>query len=144
VELAAAQVQRPITTVELSPRLDYAFAPGMTGLRGTLIEERVTPPQPPTPVGNAEVHLRWLDDNGHWHDAPTTSHTAKESGDFVSILRLAPTQQQDIDANGAVTVRLQVRRDGLNERTSADFKLLQGRVTDPTPLNPMTFVWDEL
>lgn len=130
---------RPLTTIELPPRVDYAFAPGVTGLRGTLIEERVVPP---VPVLNAEMRLRWLeDDDVTWHDAPTISHT-NSRGDFVSILRFAPTEKPKLD-NGSVTVRLLVRRNG-NERSSADFKLLQGRVTDPSTLDPLTFAWDEL
>ena len=130
---------RPLTIVELSPRVNYAFAPGVTGLRGTLIEEKVVPP---VPVPNAEMRLRWLDDdNVTWHDAPTISHTSSK-GDFVSILRFAPTDKPNLD-NGFVTVRLRVRRNG-NERSSADFKLLQGRVTDPSTLDPLTFAWDEL
>jgi hypothetical protein len=130
---------RPLTTVELAPRVDYTFAPGITGLRGTLIEERVVPP---VPVTDGEIRLRWLDDDDvTWHDAPTISHT-NSTGDFVSILRFAPTEKPNLD-NGFVTVRLRVRRNG-NERSSADFKLLQGRVTDPSTLDPLTFAWDEL
>ena len=130
---------RPLTTVELPPRVDYVFAPGVTGLRGTLIEEKVVPP---VPVQNAEMSLRWLDDDGvTWRDAPTISHT-NSKGDFVSILRFAPADRPFVD-NGSVTVRLRVRRNG-NERSSADFPLLQGRVTDPSTLDPLTFAWDEL
>src|SRR5882672_8299802 len=144
VELAAADLNSSLTTIELQPRADYAFAAGITGLRGTLIEERVVAPQTPVPVPNAEVHLRWLDDSGIWHDAPTTSHTDKKRGDFVSILRLNPTEVPDFDPSGKVTVRLHARRDGISERSSADFKLLQGRVTDPSTANKLTFAWDEL
>ena len=50
-----------------------SFAPGITGLRGTLIEEHVVPPA--RPGRNAEVRLRWLDDDDNWRDAPTISHT---------------------------------------------------------------------
>jgi hypothetical protein len=130
---------RPLTTVELPPRVDYPFASGVTGLRGTLIEERVVPP---VPVRNAEIRLRWLDDDDvTWRDAPTISHT-NSTGDFVSILRFTPAEDPNLD-NGFVTVRLRVRRDGA-ERSSGDFKLLQGRVTDPSTLDPLTFAWDEL
>lgn len=134
---------RPITTIALPPRVDYPFAPGLTGVRGSLIETRVTPPQNPTPVGNAEVHLRWLDDNGVWRDAPIKSRTREKSGDFVSVLSLAPNDVPDIDADGKLTVRLRVRRD-TSERSSSDFKLLQGRVMDPSTLSTLTFAWDEL
>jgi hypothetical protein len=141
LELTAAEVTTPLTTVQLQPRADYAFAAGVTGLRGTLIEDRTSTPV--VPVSDAEVHLRWLDDNGVWQDAPTISHTDKKRGDFVSILRLNPTEVPDIDPGGNVTVRLRARRDS-NERTSADFKLLQGRVMEPSTTNRLTFAWDEL
>ena len=130
---------RPLTTIELSPRPDYVFARGVTGLRGTLIEERIVAP---IPVQNAAVSLRWLDDDGvTWRDAPTISHS-NSTGDFVAILRFSPAEKPDLD-NGSVTVRLRARRTG-NERSSAAFKLLQGRVTDPSTLDPLTFAWDEL
>jgi hypothetical protein len=130
---------RPLTTIELPPRTGSRCAAGVTGLRGTLIEDNVVPP---VPVENAEVSLRWLDDDDvTWRDTPTISHT-NSRGDFVSILRFAPTEKPNLD-NGSVTVRLRVRRNG-NERSSADFKLLQGRVTDPSTLDPLTFAWDEL
>ena len=139
-ERDGSQIEFPLTRIELQPTVDYFFAPGITGLRGTLIERNVTPPEP---VVGADVRLRWLDDNGNWLDAPTSSQTKAKSGDFVSFLRLAPREKPDIDANGTLTVRLQVRRDGFT-RSSTDLKLLQGRVTDPSTLNPLKFAWDEL
>ena len=144
VELAAAQVERPLTTVELPPRIDYPFPTGVTGLRGTLIERRVIPPEQPEPVGNAAIRLRWLDEDGHWQDAPTTSRTAEQRGDFVSILRLASTEKPDIDESGSVTAQLLVTRDGFSDRSSADLKLPAGRITNPSSANPWTFAWDEL
>jgi hypothetical protein len=141
LELTRGDVTMPLTTVQLQPRADYAFAAGITGLRGTLIEDRTSIPV--VPVSNAEVHLRWLDDNGVWQDAPTISRTDKKRGDFVSILRLNPTEVPDIDPGGNVTVRLHARRDS-NERTSADFRLLQGRIMEPSTANKLTFAWDEL
>jgi hypothetical protein len=139
-ELDASEVSLPLTTIQLQPGFNYDFAPGITGLRGRLVEQ-LTDPQS---VGDAEVKLRWLDDSGSWQDAPTASQTRKKSGDFVLFLRLGPKEKPDIDANGAVTVRLRVRRDGLNPRTSTDFKLLQGRMADPSALNSLMFAWDEL
>jgi hypothetical protein len=139
-ERDAAQLTFPLTTIELQPSANYSFAPGITGLRGTLIERNITPREP---VSGAEVRLRWLDDNGNWNDAPTVSKTKDKSGDFVSILRLGQKEKPDIDANGAMTVRLQVRRNG-STRSSNNLRLLQGRITDPTVLNPLTFAWDEL
>ncbi|MDX6443407.1 MAG: hypothetical protein QOH71_481 [Blastocatellia bacterium] len=141
-ELQPAEIKlRPnVTTIELRPRVDYSFAPGITGLRGTLIESRV---DPATPVTNAAVYLQWLDDENNWRNAPTTSQTDQKRGDFVSILRLAPTEVPLL-GNGEVTVRLRVSRDGGAERGSNDFKLSQGRITDPSTLNPLIFAWDEL
>jgi len=140
VQRDASQVTLPLTTIELQPQVGYAFAPGVTGLRGTLIERQIAPPEP---VGDARIRLRWLDDNGTWNDSPTSSRTNARSGDFVSILRLAPKQKPDLNSNGEVTVRLQVSRNG-STRSSNDLKLLQGRITDPTTLNPLKFAWDEL
>lgn len=138
-ELTAEQLRLPMTTIELPPRLDYPFAPGITGLRGTLMEERAIPPNRPVPVADAEVRLHWLDDDGTtWHNAPTASH-ANPNGDFAAIVRLAPADVPRLDANGAFTVRLSTRRAGQNERSTADFPLLLGRVADA-----LTFAWDEL
>lgn len=147
VELDRSQLQlppnpKPLTTVELPPRIDYPFTPGITGMRGTLIEERVPPPQRPVPVGDAEVHLRWLGDFGMWFDAPTRSHTSPTSGDFISIIRLAPNAPTE-PGKDTITVNLRVRRNG-NERSSTNFTLPLGRITDPSTLDPLTFAWDEL
>jgi hypothetical protein len=130
----------PLTPIELPPRMDYAFAAGITGLRGTLIEEKGVPM---VAVRDAEVHLLWLDEDGvTWHDASTISHT-NAAGDFVSIVRLAPTDVPRLDA-GAFTVRLHAKRNAIGERQSVDLKLLQGRVADPSTLNDFKFAWDEL
>lgn len=142
LEVEPAQV-RPLpalTTIQLQPRVDYVFAPGITGLRGTLVEDRF---DPPTPVGNAAVRLQWLDDTNNWHNAPTISHTDRKRGDFVSILRLAPTDVPHLD-KGEVTVRLRASRDGGAERGSNDIKLSQGRITDPSSANKLIFAWNEL
>jgi hypothetical protein len=129
----------PLTTVQLAPALSYSFARGVTGARGTLVEDRLTR----APVLNAEIHFRWLGDDGTtWRDAPIHSHTTK-SGDFVSVLRLVSTDVPQVDA-GAVTVRLRVLREGFAERGSADVKLPLGRITDPTTMSALTFAWDEL
>jgi hypothetical protein len=148
LELEPAQLNlpgapSPVTTIELPLRTDYPFSAGITAARCTLIEERVVPPAVPVPVSGALVHLQWLDDNGiTWRDLSPVSRTSSR-GDFVVVLRILPTQLPQVDVNGAVTVRLVARR-GSSARTSADFKLLQGRVTDPTTLNTLVFAWDEL
>ena len=138
VEIAAGQVQMPLSIVELPPRCDYPFATGITGLRGALIEQRAMPPAR-QPVAGAEVRLVWLDDDGvTWRNAPTRSHT-NSNGDFAVILRLAPTEVPRLDANGALTVRLRAMRAGQNELGTAAFALPQGRVADA-----LTYAWDEL
>jgi hypothetical protein len=139
VELTGAQLELPLPPIELSPRVDYAFGAGITGLRGTLVEER----ERAEPVLDAEVHLRWMDQDGNWHDAPTRSHTAEKGGDFVAILRLAPSEVPQLDAKGNLAVRLRVKR-GEDERGSADQKVLQGRVANPSTPNQFVFAWDEL
>lgn len=147
LELEAADIQQPLTTRELPPRGNYPFPPGITGLRGTLIESRVASPQRPSPVANAELYLRWLDVDGvTWRDAPTISRTGL-NGDFAAILRLARTEVPQLAA-GALTVRVRARRPAMNERGSGDLPLPQGRVADPSTFaqgqNALIFAWDEL
>jgi hypothetical protein len=143
VELEPAQLQTGLNIVELAPRLDYPFAAGITGLRGLLIEERVVPA---VPVPNADVRPRWLDENAVWRDAPTEVRTGPK-GDFVAFLRLTPADVPQVDPGGIVTVRLRVRR-GASQRESADKKLPQGRIADPSTFaqgpNALIFAWDEL
>jgi hypothetical protein len=144
VELDFAQIQVPVTRVELPPRLDYPFAAGITGMRGTLIEERAGPP---VPVLDAAVYLRWLDEDGLWRDAPTVASTNTRGGNFTAILRLSPSEVPQLDAKNAVTVRLRARRGG-SERESTNLKLPQGRIADPSFFaqgpDALVFAWDEL
>ena len=144
IERAKTDVQQPLTSIELSPRPGYSFPPGITGVLGSLIEQRTA--QPRLPVSGAEVHLQWLDDLGNLHDATTISHT-NESGDFVAFLRFAPTETPQLDAKGALTVRLRVLR-GSDERGSADLKLPAGRIAEPSTFpqgkDLLMFAWDEL
>jgi hypothetical protein len=147
VTLAQSDVKIPLTRVELAPNVSYSFGVGTTGLRGMLIERRVIPPDRATPVPGAEMRLTWLDSDGVWQQASNTSHT-DENGDFASILRLAPDQAPLIDEQDKVTVRLTVARDQGVPRTSADVKLLQGHIADPSTFDggreALTFIWDEL
>jgi hypothetical protein len=126
-----------LTTIALSPRVDYPFTPGLTGVRGSLIETRAGR----VPIVNAQVQLQWLDD-GNWRDALVKARTGAKGGDFVSILSLTPGDLPEIH-DGKLTVRIRVRRD-IRERTSNDLNILQGRVTDPSTLNDLTLAWDEL
>jgi hypothetical protein len=132
VELTPADLPTALTTIELSPRTDYPFSAGVTGIRGVLIEERFGPA---IPVADAEVRLQWLDENNVWRDAPTVSRT-NGNGDFATILRFSPTEVPDADS--LLSVRLHVRRDA-SERGSADWQQKQGRIRDAP-----TFFWDEL
>jgi len=129
---------RPLTSIVLSPRANYPFAAGTTGIRGRLIAGTV-PPQ--VGVAGATISLRWLDDNGvTWRDAAQESQTTAK-GDFVSVLRLAPTDVPRV-TNGAFTIRVRATRNGIT-RFSAQLQLPQGRVADPTTLNSI-LAWDAL
>lgn len=122
--------------VELAPRYDYPFAPGVTAMRGGLVESM---PADPTPVPGAEVWLQWFDDpTAAWVDAPTRSHSDVK-GDFAALLRLTPQQVSRPVEGRSVTTRLRVRR-GAATRTSAEIVLQTGRVATALPL----FGWSEL
>jgi len=124
--------------IELAPSYSYPFPPGVTALRGTLIENLFGTP---TPVIGAELWLQWIDDNASgtsWIDAPTHSHSGAK-GDFAALLRLSPAQVPRADAGGGVIGRLSVRREGVT-RTSTQFSLGLGRITTGLP----SFVWSEL
>jgi hypothetical protein len=137
-QFTAAELQRPLWTIELPPRRSYPFTRGVAGIAGMLIDTRVAAPTRPVPVAGASVRLRWLDDNGMLRDASTVSHT-DDKGGFAAIVRLAPTDVPRVDAAGALTVRLQVDRGG-TVRTSPDLPLTPGLVDDSL----LPFAWDEL
>ena len=145
VELQPGDVQVPLTRVELSPRLDYPFATGVTGLRGILVESLADDPR--IPVADAVVHLRWLDENNVFVDAPSRSRTEPKGGSFTSFLRLAPNEVPLVDPAGNVTVRIRARR-GNDERETADLKLPQGRIADPSIFvqgsSALIFAWDQM
>ena len=138
-ELVLPPAPRPITAIELPPRADYVFALGITVARGTLLEDRATPP---TPVTDAVVHLRWLDADGQWREAPTESPTDSR-GDFVAVLRLAAADVPQLDAARSITARLRARRNGV-VRQSTDLSLPQGRIADSTTVSALTFAWVEM
>jgi hypothetical protein len=148
VSRTPANVQRPLTSIELSPRPDYPFPSGTTGLLGTLIEERLPDPQDPAPVADAEVHLEWVDDLGVVQQAPTISRT-NENGDFAVFIRFSPTDVPQLDPNkGTLTARLRAKRDSAGERLSADLQLVPGYVAEPATFpqgrDALIFAWDEL
>ena len=122
--------------VELAPRVGYPFQPGVTAMRGGLVE---SVPADPTPVPGAEIWLQWLDDlSASWTDAPTRSHSDAK-GDFAALLRLTPSQMSRPVDGRTVSSRLRVRRGGVT-RTSAQISLPTGRVADALP----PFGWSEL
>lgn len=136
----AADMQLPLTRVELPPRRGYPFTSGATALVGMLVLAAAAAPARPDPVTDAEVWLRWLgDDAVTWHDSPTRTRT-DAAGGFVAVLRLAPADVAHVDASGAVTVQLRAQRAGGNDLGSLPFALRQGRVVDALP----PFAWDEL
>jgi hypothetical protein len=142
-KLAEQEKLRPIP-IELPPSVNYNFAAGVTGLRGTLVENRTFL----EPVSGAEVSLSWLAKHNKWTDAPIKSHTTAKTfihkgGDFVAILRLAPSQAPLLDTNDKITVRVRFKRDD-DERRSADLGVPQGRVTSLSTPNQSVFAWDEL
>jgi len=136
IEIPAAQVARPLHRVELTPLANYPFAPGMTAIRGSLIESRPPPGATPVAIPGATIRLEWLDDDGTtWHpwQAPAVTNTA---GDFISILRLASGSSPRLVA-GEMTIRLFANR-ATGPQKTASFQLPQGRVADAT------YAWDEL
>jgi hypothetical protein len=152
LEVPAAQVSMPLSRIELAPSCNYPFATGTTGLCGSLIEQRVTPPDVAQPVSDASVRLLWLADDGvTWKNAPIVSHTNAQ-GDFAVVLRFAPTDAPNLDANGYLTVRLRAARASTGtELGSANFSIRQGRVADAlTYLQAggappaLVFAWNEL
>lgn len=129
-------------TIQLHPRTNYQFAPGPTGLRGTLIERIGATPI--KPIGGAEVQLSWQTAAGpdSWKVSPTISHTDTETGDFVTFLRLSQDDKPKVELD-EIRVRLRVQRDGYS-RNSKEFSLRQGTVADPSPDELLIFAWDDL
>ena len=130
----------PLTTIKLQPTAHYQFPKGVSGLRGTLIESNLGSA---TPVARANVQLAWLDGVGNPQPAQTESLSDEQSGDFVSFLRLSPTDEPKIDDNGAFEVQLVVER-GATVRRSNTFKLPLGTVVEPSINDKQKFAWDEL
>jgi hypothetical protein len=138
MEIPAAQVKMPLHTVELRPLGSYPFTPGITAIRGSLYEKKVTGGKTPVPVRGATIRLEWQDDGGIFQPGTGTAVT-NEAGDFTAILRFAPREEPRLD-KGALFVRLFAKRGGGPERSQElkNPQPLQGRVTD------RTFAWDEL
>lgn len=135
VELDRSEIQFPLTTRHMVPRVNYPFQAGVTGLRGMLLESK----SGVAPVLDAKIHLRWLNDQGIWQDAAPVSQTSVDKGGFVAILRLLPGDAPELDSSGALSVRLRASRPSTPPRDSTLLTLIAGRLLDP-----MTFAWDEL
>lgn len=151
VELTAAQVSRPIHSVQLHPLPSYPFAPGITAIRGRLVESDSMPPQVPrVAIPGATIRFEWLDDDGiTWHPWQAPRVTTK-TGDFTAIVRLArgrlhpgsppaPPKPDEprLDAAGNLSIRVFAK--GANgAQKQKIYPLPQGRVTDKT------FAWDDL
>jgi hypothetical protein len=137
MEIAAAQVQRPLHTVELKPLANYPFTPGITAIRGSLYEKKVPLGERPEPIPGATIRLEWLhEDKVTWIPSPATAVT-NAKGDFTSILRLAPVEVPALDAQGKMFIRLFAKRAAGGEKNN-DYQLPPGRVVDAT------YAWDEL
>ena len=149
VELTAAQVNRPLHSVQLHPLASYPFAPGSTAIRGRLVESDGMPAQVPrVPIAAATLRFEWLDDDGAtWHawQAPRTTTT---TGDFTAMVRLArgrvhadgsPPKPDEprLDADGNLSIRVTATRANGAQKQKIQ-PLPQGRVTDKT------FAWDAL
>jgi hypothetical protein len=144
VELKPSQVAQPLTTVELAPRVEYPFATGATGLRGTLVESQPLALRTAKPVAGAQVRMWWLDEDGAWRDGRISVRTGARGGDFASVLRLAAVDQPTLDEAGQMTVRVRVSRAGASDRRSEDLKVLPGRVKGPPSAEPIQLAWDRL
>jgi len=151
VELTAAQVNLPFHSVQLHPLPSYPFAPGVTAIRGRLVESDSMPPQVPrVAIPGATIRFEWLDDDGTtWHPWQAPRVTTK-TGDFTAMMRLAhgrrhtgspplppKSDEPRLDAAGNLSVRVFASRaNGAQKQKTYPFP--QGRVTDKS------FGWDDL
>jgi hypothetical protein len=133
VEVPAAQVLRPLHRVELRPLANYPFAPGITAIRGTLVESKVSR----QPIADATIRIEWLDDDGVTFHPWQSLAVTNKAGDFTSILRLARGQSPRLDPQGRITIRLAAKR-AAGPQKQKNFQLPQGRVADET------YAWDQL
>jgi hypothetical protein len=135
----AQPVTYTLIRLELAPSTAYRFAPGITGLRGTLVENLADDPL--VPVQDAQVRLQWIDDvapGETWVDAPTISQT-NSKGDFAAIVRLATNQIARADAQQRMRVRVAATRAG-NTLLSTELQIPFDRIADVQ----QSFAWDDL
>ena len=149
IDLPAGQVNRPLHTIQLYPLASYPFAPGITAIRGRLVESDSMAPQVPrVAIAGATATIEWLDDNGvTWHPWQAPRVTTA-TGDFTAMVRLARGQahadgspekpdEPKLDANGDLSIRFTAKRANGTQKQNT-YPLRQGRVTDKT------FAWDDL
>ena len=128
-----------VMRVELAPSTAYAFAPGITGFRGSFIVN--TTDDPPAPLSDTDVLLQWIDDNQAgevWVDAPNLSHTSA-NGDFVALVRLGPSQIARADAQHRMRVRVAATHAGTT-RLTPELPIPFNRITDAQ----QSFAWEAL
>ena len=121
---AAPMPPSRLVQIQLAPGRGYAFQPGTTALRFSLIESNVGAP---VAAPDTEVFLRWFD-SGAWIDAPLRSRTDAK-GDASVAMRFGRSDEPGKDADGRLRVRLCARRAGATIM-SAEFALPEGRVLD--------------
>lgn len=128
---------RPIESIQLSPKIEYPFEAGVTGLIGTVVREN-------EPVIGARVRLQWFSSNSAWIDSPVESKTDR-NGDFAAVLRTqsnVPSSETgepefEEDTPDLIKTRLVVREgDSSHEFTNS---IPFGRMTRPTPSKPQVF-----
>lgn len=126
-DVASREQDRRLIRVTLRPTTNYPFADGVTGIRGCLKDK-----DPPKPIGDAEIWLRWLDTsrlNGGWKDSSARTRS-RQSGDFATVLRVPPRANLATLNEGILAVHLAVRH-GSETRLTANFtKILEGRFNE--------------
>lgn len=122
--VAAPVLPDRMVQIQLAPGRGYAFQPGTTALRFSLIESDVGAP---VAAVDTEVFLRWFD-AGAWTDAPVRSRTDAH-GDSSVVLRFGRSDEPGKDGAGLLRVRLCAQRAGITTMTP-EFSLPEGRVTD--------------
>jgi hypothetical protein len=128
-----------VLRVELAPSTAYPFAPGISGFRGSFIDDATD--DPAVPLADTAVRLQWIDDNQAgevWVDAPNLSRTSA-NGDFVALVRLALNQIARADAQGRMRVRVAATHAGTT-RLTPEFPIPFNRITDAQH----SFAWASL
>lgn len=110
VDLAVADIVLPLHTVALQPLANYAFAPGTTAIRGSLIETIPPLGVAPTPIPNAVIRLAWLDDDGTTWRAPRQRFRTDARGEFAAFISFVPADLPQLDTAGNLTLTLFANR----------------------------------